>query len=461
MLTQLSLAVALSACAPHPESADVADKAETRIPMPQKDGSYAMQVVELTGLNNLFELSGKFARFFLSPRIADGHLDGLAPRGHFVKSGSLYVPSDSLSLQLVTVYAHMQKFAALDEELGAGGVNKWPRDIGIGVRISGGLTNNAFYDGETDSMLFVPFVSKDLPIPVNAGILAHEHFHSLFYKLVMVPLQQTGQMSSHLQGSVHSQDKFYDILGISKKSQSGDVLTAENQEQMIYHLLLTRGLNEGLADFWGWMYTNDTRFIEKSLQSEGARRDLQVKQENRALSLRLSTRGQLRGLVAMWPLDPKFLMARINNEAYTIGTVYSRILKAYVDAHTADRGISEEAARKDVARVILKTLPGYRDSLLALKENEFYDPAQFILSFAAQAGPLKEKECAAVMEILNLNAREGAAKYACDQDATDANFRQLMKKPAPVLEAKTVAEPPPAAPEKSEAVEPKSSVEFR
>lgn len=429
LLTLPMLWAVLAACAPHPDSAEVTGDTQTRIPVPQADGSYKMEIMQLTGLNNLFELSGQFAKFFLSPRVVDGRLDGLSPRGHFVKSGSLYVASDELSLQLTTIYAHMQKFAALDVELGAAGVNKWPRDIGVGVRITGGMTNNAFYDGETDAMLFVPYVGKDLPIPVNAGILAHEHFHSLFYKLVTLPLQKAGMMTMQMQGSAHSQQAFYQLFGLTEKGDGSDVLVGASQDQLLYHLLLIRGMNEGLADYWGWLYTNNANFIAKSLPTEGPRRNMEVSQGDRAQSLRLPEMGILRAQIGNWSTDPKFIMARINERAYTIGTMYSRIFKAYTDTRAQARGVSVDEARKDVARTILKTLPSLRNDLLAQTGTQFYEPSRLLASFAAQAGEMKKEECDLLAEVLNVNSRAGKV-FSCE--ARGENFA-LTKSTNPVV----------------------------
>ncbi len=167
----------------HPQSNKVGEEGTIRVlaPINAEGGAYSLDFIELKGIQDLDTLSGKFVHFFMSPRISSDRLQGPAPKTRFIRnSDGDYIPANEMTQQLVTVYAHMQRLAALDEELGAQGVNKWPRDIGVAVRVRGGLDNNAFYDGKTDAMFFVPYTNKELPIAVNGGILAHEHFHSLF-----------------------------------------------------------------------------------------------------------------------------------------------------------------------------------------------------------------------------------------------------------------------------------------
>lgn len=435
----LAALVGVSACSPHPETAEVSGSVKTRVAWPQKDGSYALQIVELTGLNSLYDLGGQFAKFFLSPRILEGRLDGSTPKTRFIKSGDLYIAGNELSLHLATVYAHMQNFAALDRELGVGDVNHWPRDIGVRVRFQNGLNNNAFYDGDTDSMLLVPYVGKELPIPVNAGILAHEHFHSLFYKIVMSPLQTQSKWSRlvGLQGSVHSQDQFYDIFDLPKKPERAEQVTSK--ENTYYHLLLMRGMNEGLADFWGWIYTGSTSFIENSLPTEKSR-DMNVNAEDRVGAFTFDSSLDLRARIRNWSSDDRRLMNNITSYAYTIGTVYSRTFKAYADVLADSRQLDIEVARKEVAKVILKTLVNFKEDLLRQGSKEFYEPSSFVASFAKNTS-LKKGECQFLVEALKINRKDTGIEFSCEPVAAEAGSEvsqwEIIKKepPAPIVKA--------------------------
>ena len=146
---------------------------------------YEFQIVKLLNVFELSKVRGQYARFYLSPKIKDNRLDGAFPSADFVKNKkNVYTPTNEISTQMASIYFHMQNMALLDEKLGAGSVNRWPRDIGLNVKMKspeGLIHNNAVYDGAYDAILFVADENNNLPIAVNGGILAHEHFHSLFY----------------------------------------------------------------------------------------------------------------------------------------------------------------------------------------------------------------------------------------------------------------------------------------
>lgn len=445
----IALTSLLAACGQGPRTEDVSGSAETRIPLPQQDGSYVMQLVELTGLDSLYEMGGRFVHFFMAPSIADGHLTGSAPKARFVKSGGVYVAADQLSLQLATVYAHMERLAKLDAELGVGNVNHWPRDVGVAVRLSGGMRNNAFYDGATDSMLFVPYSGGDLPLAVNAGILAHEHFHSLFYKLVTIPLNEAGKNPGRVSLTAHSQAEFYQALNMPLLKGSRDQMQKKGQSGLraAYQTMLLRGLNEGLADFWGWLYTGDPDFIAYSLPSEKKYRTLRAQGFEEQLIL--SNGPTLRRTVGILETDQTHLSNNLVSYAYVIGTQYSRILKSLADTYAQDRQLDTLAARKEVARLILKTLPALKQDLLTMKSTDYYEPANFLLSLLKNIGDAKEDECKLFAEVMNKNDFDGNLIYSCEKSA-DSDAWSMTSKPATsdataTARAENLRQPPPAS----------------
>lgn len=403
----------LASCNSTTRTKDVGGNVKTRIPMPVAGGSYELQVVELLGLNYLWELSGEYATFYQTPTVVNGHLEGSAPRTRFIKSQDLYIAADTVSLQLATVYAHTQKFAALDAELGVGSVNKWPRDIGVSVQMTGGIRNNAFYDDDTDSMLFVPYTDQNLPLAVNAGVLAHEHFHSLFFKLVTLPLNEAavkvGAKSQQGSNSTHSQDDIYQLFGIpkNKKLEEDTVIT----EPVAYRIVLMRGLNEGLADFWGWLYTGDTDFIAYSLPEHRDSRSLKTVDPRQRLSL--FNTPTLRGRVSALTMSPKNVTANLNNYAYVLGVQYSRILKIVTEAIAESRQLPIVDARKEMAKLILKTLSDLKTDMLNLDQNAYYDPSTFMTSLLENIEKPTDAECEIIAELMNFN--ENRSKYSCEE----------------------------------------------
>lgn len=435
----ICLVSALGACAPQADTASEAGAIRALTPMNNSQGNYALDFFELKGIQDLQTLSGKYVQFYMSPRIVNNKLQGTAPKTRFIRnSEGNYVPANELTQQLVTVYAHMQKLALLDEELGAAGVNKWPRDVGVAVRVKGGLNNNAFYDGETDSMLFVPYDQAGLPIAINGGILAHEHFHSLFYKLAVPDLP--------FQGSVHDREEFLNIvagedLATRARRQIPIVVGGEDMDanslRSYYTLVLTRGMNEGFADFWGWMYTGNPDFISMSLPKEGANRSLKVTDESSINSLP-SQESIERSLNVFYNTgSTKRMKDYAVGYAYSLATQYSRVLKRFSDIHAQAQGMDSLMARKEVAKVLIKTLPKIRETFAALGE-EPYTSAHFVMSFSQQLENMKQEECDYLAEVLNNSGDISNFKYVCNNE----NGLKIVKQEFTIQKNGSVSENP-------------------
>lgn len=419
----------LGGCSASPDSAEVSGDIKVLAPMNDANSpsNYSLKLFELTGLSNLQEVSGKFARFFFSPRIINNHLSGTAPKGKFIRNtDGNYIPANDLSQQMVVIYAHMQQLAQLDKELGAEGINKWPRDVGMGVRVRGGMSNNAFYDGKTDSMLLVPYTQDNLPIAVNAGILAHEHFHSLFYKIILKGLD--------LEASIHNRGMFLKEAGIGEVGVEGRELrvpvgrlesraetkassAADNSIHKYYHSALLRGINEGLADFWGWMYTGNPDFIAASLPSEKIARSLEVRDVSAVNSLpsELAVRRSV-GIYISY--DQENIEKYLTGYAYTLGTQFSRVLKRLSDISAESRSLEDKAARKSIAKLIVQILPLMRTDLEKSNDGSYYNSVQFVQALLSVMPEMNEQECQYLAEVYKNSGEATQAKKTCKQDGS-------------------------------------------
>jgi hypothetical protein len=374
--------------------------------MPQEEGGYRLQKFELIGISDIKEVAGRFVRFFVSPKITqqDGKekMVGSAPRAQFIRnSAGDYVASDSFTIELFSIYAHMQKLAALDEELGAAGVNKWPRDIGVAVRAEGGgMVNNAQYYGPADVMYFVRYTKSELPIQVNAGVLAHEHFHSLFYKLVPASKAARTSVHNHLAETADAPQKPVIIseapkdlnvqLQVLKAPLSERSAETDQEMREVYY----GALNEGFADFWGWMYTGDPDFIALSLPENKELRTLNNsgRGEDALVSLD-NVYGTLNNIKEDLKTYEGFSdlqrTARYNdyrmNYKYAVGSRYARMLKQLAGLVKDERKLSDKESRKLVAKALLKILP-----LITMKD---IGPELVVQSLATAIPELKESEC--------------------------------------------------------------------
>lgn len=373
-----------AACSRNSDIRDVSGEVKTRIPWTVEGGEYSLQEVLLKGVHSLYEFSGDYVDFYIYPAVKGKKIAGTKPKARFLKAQDIYVPQDSLTQQMTVIYAHMQRLAELDKELGVEHVNNWPRDVGVAVRYTkeNGTyeVNNAFYDGQTDSMLIVPYTQENLPIPLNAGILAHEHFHSLYFKLV-----EKEVFKERL--AVHGEELRTEILG--KSSSPGKELS----DQSYFHRALSRSLNEGLADFWAWIYTGDADFLAASLPSEKNARSLNTT-ENPSEFFRAS----------LW----KFWLDNNRNPdvvgesclgqrvSYCLGSDYARVLKAFSGIVQETRNLTAAQARRLVGQAVLKALPLLRTDLLALKKadkkEQLFEPVQFFVMVQNSMTDLREEE---------------------------------------------------------------------
>lgn len=358
----LGLAISTVGCAPVTDNKS-SENQVYRLPWPSGSGRYELQDIVLQTFTEPRKLRGQVAEIIVDPRVTGGQLIGEEPIGRWTETkvdGVLKrVPSDFVTLQAAVLYAHHEKLNLIDRSLGLFPYLKGPSKIGLLSRLSDGFStqlilNNAIFDGRLDVLFVVPFTGPELPISLNAGVIAHEHFHRLFQAVVIRRLQ-----AMPLQVAVNIDD--YSCQG-AKVSATEEApaealggLPIENQlvPLKIWNQTVLRGVNEGLADFWGWSYSNDDFFVGRSLgeQEDSVRRldrrpskmPSQVAFRNMLITIGSSGRPVLKsesGRVAA---------------AYRLGTEYARVLRTFVDAVEAS-GVDPEKARAQVRRAVGRSL---------------------------------------------------------------------------------------------------------
>lgn len=304
-----------------------------RLPWPSSDRqSYDTKDVLVHTLTDAKSLKGHSAEILVDPKRKKSGLKG----GSFnpfqmKKEGGVFVPEDLLTLQAATVYAHMEKLFGLDQRVGIENLLRRPRPVGIEVRDlpkSAPSLNNAVYDPSTDSLLIVPYEAEGLPLTLNAGVIAHEYFHAIFDRLVLSKVREAFPEKKELWVSSHL-GEFHAV--------SGEVGTE------LWTLFLLRALNEGLADFWAWVYLADDNFIAHSLPKHEQRRRLDTKARV------LNTSQEKAQQLARLSDDKRAVLA----ESYRLGTQYARFLRHL----TVEAGLEEsQEKRAEMAKLVLATL---------------------------------------------------------------------------------------------------------
>ena len=306
----------LISCQPKSPLSDVTGTLSVLIPKPQNISedrqslptTYKLEPVQLNDIKVLKEMRGNYAEFFYSPGAKEGSLFGSAPRARYSKSNQgFYIPLDIISSQMATIYFHLQNLIQLNESVDLQSVTRKPFQVGLEVRKTDQQKiyekNNAFYDGFSDSMLFLPMNTTELSLSMNAGVIAHEFFHSIFFKKVLGKLRAINSDS--------------------------DRLTTAGPE--LFNLTYVRGLNEGLADFWGWLYTKDQNFMRFSFAGSNEGRSLDLKpDEIGEFENQNEIREEVEAAVANRSQTDNVLLSYV----YKIGTPHARFMRKLVDLDT-------------------------------------------------------------------------------------------------------------------------------
>lgn len=399
------------------------------------DGQYKFESVTLNNLLNLPSLTGKSALFMLSPSVVDSRLAGFQPRVRTFRDGDgVYVPTDELSLHLLTLYAHIEKLQDLDAAVGLGDLLPKPRIVGVEVRIPqkqrGQVENNALYSPQLDALLFVPYKGDDLPLTVNAGVVAHEHFHSLFNYIVLKPAK--AKIKAIRAAQVHPGEEkilrevFEDIpenarvnngtvsVGPLNGQPKPAVVPGEEdigpsnigQESVgledweVYHVNLLRAMNEGLADVWGWIYSGDNIFVRRSIPLVQKTRDLELSGQQRLYSMENFRQMTLAASIA----------GDESVRAYELGTIYARAVKNVFEPEMKKAG----RTRLDLAKIVVKVLPKLKENIEALDKSRWMKPGALMELFAREL-PADQRELCAPLLRADAEMGEAAISELCDK----------------------------------------------
>lgn len=367
----------------------------TRIQLlwPDNKGGYRFQAVELKTLRDTKNITGDAATLQVYRNSV-----GIRPHTKFqTGTDGVLIPEDFETLQMATVYGHMEKLMELDAKLGFADLLPRPRKVFVEfhlpIEVQGEdgkekkkstLNDNALYSPIEDALMIVPFEREGLPISFNAGVLAHEYFHSLFQYSVGVRLKDS-EYTKNIDGTFLWQERDLNQCEIRlnqlanyapkmpSKHMSDDEADAKNKAKYLY--LLMRAMNEGLADYWGWLYTQNSRFVEASLPKLAATRA--VREETDALP----SEEQLMAISRYE--DPRAL----SEAAYCVGTYFSALL----------RSISAREGSEVTARRLLRRLPELA-KLLSSPDSvaDLISPDALLEVFFSQEETKDQNRCAMI-----------------------------------------------------------------
>jgi hypothetical protein len=336
-----SISLAVFSCQPQTPVSDANGNLKVLIPMVAKDltnNSSKLETITIKNISSLKDVAGSYAQFYYTPGGGSGALTGSAPQARFIRTGDdVYVPSDSITQQMFSLYYHVQNLNDFNAEISPELKQTQPFQIGLNTQVSGNALsakNNAFFDGESNALLFVPYTLDNIPISVNSGIIAHEFFHSIFFK--------------HVLGTFNARQQA--LLQASADQEHSSKVYYFNQTYV-------RGLNEGIADYWGWLYTNNTDYISISLPKFGDDRKLELADN---LIGQIETAGDIEDRVVEAQDLSNNPTEYLSSYIYHVGTPHARFLKVLTqkiaDTNKGTNGVSAKLTMARTVYAYLKTL---------------------------------------------------------------------------------------------------------
>lgn len=314
------------------------------LPWPTSSGENQFEIVTIETLSSPYEISGPAAQVFLQQALEPDGYSGEPMRPQLTLVGDVFYPLDVNSAIGLALYAHMERIFNLDQRLGVATRVAWPRQVGLEVLLAKSNSraveyDNARYFMDWDLTAYVPMSQQQTPLALNPGIIAHEHFHAHFQAVV---------------------------------GKQVPVKTDPTELELFNEQVVLRGWNEGLADYYGFVYSKNPDFLSMSLgESVGDERSF-AKGESQPRRIRS----------AQHHFDVFRLMRTAGVETggigYAIGTDIARVLFGLVSV--ADES-SQWREHESLMKWILEQLP---------RIGEFY----------LQQDPTQPIEPAAVLEIL-------------------------------------------------------------
>lgn len=385
---------------------DSAGNLQIQLPWPTANGSYKLEFVPV-GFSNLRKMEGPDVVFFDEATLierdepAKSEISGSAPYGRFVSvAENKFVPSTYKTLFLSTVYAHIERLNKLLKDTGNGHLLKYPIKIGVNPKsdfAQGDMTNNAAYASKFDGIFVFPFERPGLPLGFNAGVIAHEYFHAIYdhaFQQYMVRALESGlsqkelnSISNHFSRTTMEVD---DRRDGAQPVASGECGRNEVENPLIYNLITLRAMNEGLADVWAWIYTNDSDFIVHSFGQSEARRKL----NGQFLPLPTAKDMHSKYVTSLREngCKPKNALSSLAGRVYYYGTDLARFVVSFAKAG--------EISRSDLAKLVVESVKKMPDVSMTADRKVNINFKNFVEIFLKQVKSISASQCELVSRAL-------------------------------------------------------------
>lgn len=385
-LTLLLLA-ASSGCGLATETQKASGDVRVQIPNLHQ-GKPTLEIVTLQRITDLRRMLGSYAIFYYAPKITSEGLVGESVQTRFAKTqDGIFIPTDFQSGQVAALYFHVQRLTQFDRRLGLADLQSGPRQVAISTRIRDDnqdwVRDRAYYDHKSDALIFVDSGTPDLPLTINPGVVAHEHFHSIFSKLVLKPLAALGKVDPEFKIRL----KAMESEDAEASRQQIKELTAE-----LLEFYLFRALNEGLADYWGYLYSGDEHFVERSLPAQ-KERNLEMKVAAGFTRGPSQMKTQIENLLNSHKLDEDFIERMqdvLTGYSYDLGSQYARFFK----------GLGTTEGSEAMATALIKSLQDLKTAFVVSRKA--IEPAEFLKIYQKSNPDISKKTCQNFSDVITV-----------------------------------------------------------
>ncbi len=365
-LAALALTLFLVGCG---DRADSESAHEFLLPWPVADsaeGEYRLQRVQVKGLEDPGRLRGSRAEILSQVQgFHSGRMSGRLAEPRLAQKDGLWVPKDDRSSMAVALYAHLDRLVRLDEVLTPSRHLRRPRQAAFELKVQGGRYNQAVYQPKIDAIYFSPYRMEGLSLAVNGGVIAHEHFHAHFNEFIIKPL-----LTQHRQEN------------LPRLNSSGALALRTPAD---HNWALLRAWNEGLADFWAYIYGEGSPFLGQSLMGMSACRIGGPARGGQGLQVIIPGKVQPRFFHPREKLtqEPQTLITSC--DLYSLGSRFTRLLQSLAELNAVQRPAAHGGQvlthYQAMGALILEKLPQVYRSLGPSFAQAEWDPAELLVLF--------------------------------------------------------------------------------
>ena len=316
--------------------------------LPNDLGEQVFQVISFSSLSNPYSLNGGAAKVHYSTALgANGYL-GPAAQPRYTRSGGVCVPMDAASSISVSVYGMFERIMNFEERMGIKHMLSWPRQVGVDISVrssDGSGHDNAHYYGQMDVMAVLPYSASGTPLALNSGVMAHEHFHAHFQRQVMNAIEANFPSQRSLLNSFYG----------STKPTPDDEPPVDLRTARALNYFVLRGWNEGLADFYGAIYSGMPNYFDQSLPLKGTRALDQGAREFLSASF-------------LRKISRRVNVGMMEDISYKQGTNLARLLFALAQSGVESREVFLARVMSRLSAIPAAILPKYNSTILDFEE---------------------------------------------------------------------------------------------